>query len=221
MAGLGVGGWGNFPGQPQNTPIANPQQNIPSPGRSRGNFRNMQGRGQGQGRGGMDTGPSRPQPFRGPAGGGGINTGRTSLMGALPSVGDPFRTYGSVENGRVIPPSNPYGQNQPIKFTPGGEWGGGGINTGPSRPPWMETPDGGGNPWLERGGFTGGQMPPDFNPFTSLDPGRSMLHSGSAGAQTGYYKPQSQIPMNSGGGRFGGPQMGGGSGFRGMYRNSF
>ena len=171
MAGLNVGGWGNFPGQPQNTRIANP---APAPVENSG----------------VNTGPSKPQGFRGPAGGGGINIGRTSLMGALPSVGDPFRTYGTVEGGRVIPPSNPYGQNQPIRFTPGGEYGGGGPGPSPQfTPPSMPSPQ----DYMNRGGFTGGQMPPD-------------VQSGSAGASIGpSFPPGMRIPSRNpnppGGGR--------------------
>jgi len=184
MAGLNVGmsNWGGFRGG-QETAI--PKQPEQSQRMNQGNFRNFQGRGQG-----MDTGPSKAQGFRGPAGGGGINTGRTSQMGITPSPMDPYRTYGSVMNGRMTAPSNPYGQNQPIDFTPGGTYGGP-IQTGPSV--------GGGatqnpNPYLERGGFTGGQTPsPD-------------VMSGSAGA-TGYYNPPTQIPnMPSGMNR---PNMGG------------
>jgi hypothetical protein len=129
------------------------------------------------------------------------------LLGILPSAQDPFRTYGSVENGRMTPPQNPYGQNQPINFTPGGEWGGGGINTGPSRPPWQETSGGGGNPWLERGGFTGGNLP-----------GMPQNSMGDGGGGTGYFNPSPQL-MNSGGSQMGGRRMHGG--FGSMYGNSF
>lgn len=234
MAGLGVGGWGNFPGQPQNTVIPKPQQPEQSQRMSRGNFRNFQGRGRGE----IDTAP-KPQPFRGPAGGGGINTGRNSLLGILPSVGDPFRTYGTVENGRVIPPSNPYGQNQPIRFTPGGEWGGGGpINTGPTDIPWAPPPGGYGgyDPTQGRGGFTnyGQNMPPgmgsDTGGATAPKPGvpptdrmtpymPRIIPGGNPFGPIpgGGGMPPTRIPGNPQQSPFGNRRMGGG-GFGRMYR---
>jgi hypothetical protein len=251
MAGLNVGGFGNYPGMPQNTRRAIPQEAQPAPSQ------------------GIDASPSTsptpkiPKPDMNM--GGGINVGRTSGMGILPSAQDPYRTYGTVSGGRMTPPQNPYGQNQPIRFTPGGEWGGGGpgpINSGPS--PNMPPPNTGGgggyyqpgqmpipppstpgprdynmgkplipsdsylpggvtgnipgpgnvpiqtgpsvpppNPYMERGGFTGGGMPPDIGSETS-------------GASTGYYQPPSMIPnmspMDTPRGRGGLGQMYGGAG---------
>ena len=262
MAGLNVGSFGNFPGQPQNTGISNPQQAVDT-------NRSPQW---GRRRQGMDTGPSMPQQrWQGRGGekptkpaqsmGGGINVGRTSNMGILPSAQDPYRTYGSVNGGRMTPPSNPYGQNQPINFTPGGTYGnpgsmmnpsggmdprggqfggGGPIQTGPSYWPGGVTGNmgGGGNPYLERGGFTGGGMPPGIGSDTSggiayhppTPPGQSPWAQETP-SSTGYYNPQTRIPnMNQGGGMFGsggfgGRPMGGGNmgmgGFRGAYRNNF
>lgn len=173
MAGLG-GGFGRYGigGDYGFTKINKPQQQIPNQGQD--NPRNNEG---------VDTAPSKP-PGRGQVGG--LNVGLGSLQKILPTAQDPFRTYGTVEGGRMIPPANPYGTTQNIRYTPGGEWGGGGpINTGPS-PNLPNLPN---IPWFEppTGGFTGGQMPPGMSSETS-------------GARTGYYNPQTQIPnMNMGG----------------------
>lgn len=207
MAGLNAG-WGDYGGQFQRAPttaINKPPQ-------------------------GVDTGPSAPPPTpqtppsRPPMRmGGGINVGRTSQMGILPSPMDPFRTYGNVEGGRMTPPANPYGQNQPIRFTPGGEWGGGGpgpINTGPSYAPGDSPQD-----WISRGGFTGQgggntlpNTPPMGGPIQSESSGASamkpgvpprnpdvpymprIIPGGGPDFPTGYYNPQTRIPnMNQGG----------------------
>lgn len=184
MAGLNVGttNWGSFRGSPE-TAISNPNpQQVQQPEQSqrmnRGNFRNFQGRGN---RGGVDTAPSKPPMNMG----GGINVGRTSNMGILPSPMDPFRTYGTISGGRMTPPQNPYGQNQPIRYTPGGEYGAGGpgpLNVGPTQIPTPMTPPNMPSPqdYMERGGFTGGGMPPGVG-------------SDSAG-MTGYFNPQTAIP---------------------------
>lgn len=234
MIGGGVGaGWGDYGGGFRNAPsttMPKRQQieSAPAPG--------------------IDAGPSTPPKPPPPQNmGGGINVGRTSKMGILPSAQDPYRTYGTVSGGRMTPPQNPYGQNQPIRFTPGGEYGGNGpgpINTGPTppspipppitpmpnipmgQPPPMTVPPGAGprdynmgqpqipldtgpsvppppNPYLERGGFTGGQMPPNIQSETS-------------GASTGYYSPPPMIPnmppMDTPRGRGGLGQMYGGAG---------
>jgi hypothetical protein len=161
--------------------------------------------------------------------GGGINVGRTSNMGILPSPMDPYRTHGTVAGGRVTPPSNPYGQNQPINFTPGGTWdGGGGQGQGGGflpRPPQMPPPMGGGidvgplppggyegyDPTRGTGGFTGGQMPP-------MGGGGEIMNPDIGNSGWGYQGPPAQPPQNPNGGMFGGGSFGGG-GFRSMYRN--
>ncbi len=192
MAGLNVGAWGNFPGQPQNKVIPKPK---PEPQQSMGRRRRHRNREEG-----IDTGPTKP-PINPRGQMGGLNVGLGSVSKILPSPMDPFRTYGTVEGGRVIPPANPYGQNQPIRFTPGGEYGPPpspmmppGINTGPTQmPPWFEPPT---------GGFTGGQMPPPIGSETS-----GMMGGGM---------PPSRIPGRPQRSPFGGGRIGGG--FSGMYR---
>jgi hypothetical protein len=147
----------------------------------------------------------------------------------LPQVGDPFRTYGNVSGGRMTPPSNPFAETPGIRYTPGGEWGGNGpgpINTGPTQPPPMMGPRDGNfggqgpipntNPYLERGGFTGGQMPPGMQSGTSgamSQPSR-IPGRGQYPPSTGFYRPPqgipSPIPSN--------PNRGmGNRGFKGMY----
>jgi hypothetical protein len=171
---VGASNWGNFRGMPEvSRPIPQPPQNQP----------------------GIDTGPSQ-QPWKPPpppiAMGGGMNVGRGTNMGILPSPMDPFRTYGSVNNGVMTPPQNPFGQNQPIRFTPGGEYGQGPspgpINVGPSpnipspHPPGPTGP----SPYMSGGGFTGGQMPQD-------------IQSGSSGASapkpTGIWNPPPNLQL--------------------------
>ena len=181
MAGLNVGGWGKFPGQPQNTMIPKTQ---PAPES-----------------GGINTAPSQPpsMPTTPPISRmGGINVGKGSQMHTLPSTlpGDAFRTYASVNGGQITPPQDMYAPPSNLPTGGGaGTWGP--INTSPSpsssmtrtAPPGMGNPftmpipdqqPMNSNPWLERGGFTGGQMPSD-------------VQSGSAGA-TGFYKPPQSIP---------------------------
>lgn len=224
MAGLNVGtsNWGAFRGSPETTiPKLQPDQ---SQRMSRGNFRNFQGRGN---QGGVNTAPSRPPvPM-----GGGINVGRGSMQGILPSSapGDAFRQYASVQGGRITPPQNPYGPPSNIPTGGGaGTWGP--INTAPNMPP-----PGMPNPYLDRGGFTGGQMPPGMGnestsfkdwlgntgPYSPNTGGQTSIGNESSG-MTGYFNPQTRIPnmpmgnpmMNSGlRSAYGGSpaQMGGGA----------
>lgn len=166
MAGLNVGtsNWGSFRGSPE-TEIPKPPQQSQRRGRWRG-------RGEG-----VDTGPTKlPPPI--PMGGG-MNVGRGSISNILPSPMDPFRTYGTVQGGRVTPPANPYGQNQPIRFTPGGEYGPGPIQTGPSQ-----------NPYLNRGGFTGMQMPPNVDQanIPNMGQGGNMFGGGFGGGLRNAYR---------------------------------
>jgi len=227
MAGLNVGmsNMGSFRGMPE-TKIPKPTQPEQSQRMSRGNFRNNQERGRGK----INSAPSM---------GGGINVGRTSNMGILPSAMDPYRTYGSVSGGRMTPPADPYGQNQPIRFTPGGEYGGGGPSSNFTPPPMMGPrdgnfggmntplmPPGGGsgattwqnptNPYLERGGFTGGQMPQSGSagisaPSTPIPEGQLPYTYG--GPLPGI--PNMPQGMNRPSGGFGAMYGGGGNRFRG------
>jgi len=160
----GVSNWGSFRGAPETTITPPPQEQKHRRGH----------RGDGQNQKGIDSGPSKPM-LPSPNSGGGINVGRTGNMGILPSPMDPYRTYGSVDGGAFTPPTNPYGQNQPIRFTPGGEYGSsiyppGPINTGPSQMP--------SSPYMEGGGFTGNRMPQPIPPFTGNPFGGGMRSGG-------------------------------------------
>jgi len=89
---------------------------------------------------------------------GGINVGKGSQMHTLPSSmpGDAFRTYATVNGGRITPPQNMYAPPSNLPTGGGaGTWEGGGpgpINSGPTNP----------LQYMQGGGFTGGQMPPQI-----------------------------------------------------------
>jgi hypothetical protein len=162
MAGLNVGmsNIGSFRGSPEmrfnkpKSPAAETPSASPSPG--------------------IDTAPSQPPPRWSKLG------GMLANSDALPSAMDPFRSYGTVSDGKVIPPSNPYGPPPGFSTSGGaGTWEGGGPGPSPNFTPPSPamTPPQGPNPWLERGGFTGGQLPPD-------------VQSDSSGASTGFWNPQ-------------------------------
>lgn len=184
MAGLNVGtsNWGKFRGSPE-TVIPKPQ---PAPET-----------------GGINTAPSQPPPMSMPpprppmSMGGGINVGRGSQMGILPSSmpGDAFRQYATVNGGQITPPANPYGPPSNLPTGGGaGTWGP--VNTGPSNP----------LQYMQGGGFTGGRMPPPvapgFNPFTAPTPDQQTMGSGSSAAMAGYGGPPPQIPNMRGDSRF-------------------
>lgn len=152
----------------------------------------------------VDTAPSKPPKMEFAYNTGDMNAPRPNFrysgmmgnQGILPQVGDPFRTYGTVSGGRMTPPANPFAQNQPIRYTPGGEYGNmpGQINTGPSQtPPWFQPPT---------GGFTGGRMPPDIqsqsagaSTMPQIVPNRPFPNmSGVGRRQVGYNNPQTSIP---------------------------
>jgi hypothetical protein len=70
----------------------------------------------------------------------------------LPTTGSPFRTYGTVQNGRVVPPADRTARPSNIPTGGGaGTWEGGGpgptsgVYTGPTNP----------SPYQQGGGFTG------------------------------------------------------------------
>lgn len=185
MAGLNVGtsSWGKFRGSPESSYTPPPTQG-----------------GRGNKTSGINTGPTpKPSQFNPRGQMGGLNAGKGSQMHILPSGGpnDSFRQYGTVQGGRVIPPANPYAPPSNLPTGQGaGTWGPGPINAGPSIMPPQPLPIAGPipntNPWLDRGGFTGGQMP--TSPYS--DPGRANIPN-----------------MPPSGGMFGR----GGGGFRGAY----
>ena len=211
MAGLnvGAGNMGSFRGMPEmrfNRPKPQEQTNQQA-GYDVGRWNSLPQSEQqkyqaGGGAPGINAAPSQPPPRWSKFG------GMLANQDILPSTMDPYRKYGTVSGGRMTPPTNQYAQNQPIRFTPGGEYGSPGPSAnftpppikgpGPGMPPGfdpsnMETPGGGGNPWLERGGFTGGQMPPGIGSGTS---GLIRQMHGPMGPspQFGYYNPQTTIP---------------------------
>lgn len=200
MAGMNVGtsNLGSFRGAPE---ISSP---MPKPAQSqrRGRHHGFDRRNESPV---IDSAPSKPPPRWSKLG------GMLSNQDILPSTMDPYRKYGSVSGGRMTPPSNPYEQNQPIRFTPGGEYGGGqppmsgDIDSGPSQ-----------NPWLSRGGFTGGQMPPNMGGggegigyFPPPPPGQPWIGGGPE-----YMNPQQSNVPNMGQAGMGGGMIGG---LRGAY----
>jgi len=136
---------------------------------------------------GVDTGPSTtpttPAPRWSKFG------GMSANQDILPSTMDPYRTYGTVSGGTMTPPTNPYGQNQPIRFTPSGEYGP--INTGPTQiSPSIPSPQ----DYMNRGGFTGGG--PNYT-----DPNQANIpNTGQSGMLGGLRNAYGGAGM--GGGRF-------------------
>jgi hypothetical protein len=134
-------------------------------------------------------------------------------MHILPSGGpnDSFRRYGTVNNGVMTPPQNPYG---PPSNLPTGQpsWNGGGgmgpINTGPS-------------PYMSGGGFTGGGMPPNVGGDGMMPGGGGIMNPEryfptDGQSPWGYQEPTPpSMPPSFGGNPFGGRGMG--RGLRGAY----
>lgn len=193
------------------TPTGNPPPREQRRGRRHGGF----GGNQTPSNPGIDTGPSRRPPQFNPMGQmGGLNAGKGSQMHILPSGGpnDSFRQYGTVNNGMMTPPQNPYG---PPSNLPTGQpsWGGsnemGPINTGPS--PY------GPSPYMSGGGFTGGRMPGGGGMMGGIH-NPPMPPEGQS--PWGYQEPTPpSMPPMFGGNPFGGRGMGMGMGrgLRGAY----
>ena len=78
---------------------------------------------------------------------GGLNMGMGSIQNILPQYNDPFRTYGTVQNGQVIPPTNP--NAPPSNFPTNSTMNTNPINTGPSQSAMSASP------YMQGGGFTG------------------------------------------------------------------
>lgn len=125
---------------------------------------------------GINAGPS--MGFRMPSFGIGQQTMQPfQNQNTLPTAQNPFLTYGTVQGGRVVPPTNP--NAQPSNFpAAGGSWGNTPTpqptpqppNPTPQPTPQTPTPQPTAQDYMSRGGFTGGiNVSPSF-PTSYMDP---------------------------------------------------
>lgn len=131
----------------------------------------------------IDTGPTKTpeetKPKVNPRGQmGGLNAGMGSIQSILPQYNDPFRTYGTVQNGQVVPPSNPFAPPSNFAGSRGGTWESPGI-TNPAGPinsaPSQSGMSAMSSPYMEGGGFTGNRMPGPLNIPNYTDPSQANI----------------------------------------------